>query len=175
MNQIFNDIVKDIRIDVSEEFDRNFERKAFFDRPWKKTKLQNQRGSLMMRSGALRRSIKSNQSGGNITWSSSLPYASIMNEGGTITVTAKMKSFFWAMYYKSTGAVGVGGNNARNQRLNAEAQQWKALALMKVGSQMKIEKRQFIGSHPVISGRIENIMNHHLKDVEDYLTKKFRR
>lgn len=174
MNQIFNNILKDIRIDLTEEFDRNFERKGFFDRPWKKTKLQNNRGTLMMRSGALRRSIKSNLSGESITWSSSLPYASIHNEGGKIHVTAKMKSFFWAMYYKSAGAIGK-GNNARNQRLNIEAQQWKALALMKIGAEIKIEKRQFIGAHPMITGRIQNIMDHNLKDLEDFITKKLRR
>nr|WP_185124574.1 hypothetical protein [Ornithobacterium rhinotracheale] len=49
----------DIKVKISEEFDRNFERKAFFDKKWRQPKLINRRGSVMMRTGKLRRSIKS--------------------------------------------------------------------------------------------------------------------
>ncbi|WP_318546328.1 phage virion morphogenesis protein [Flavobacterium columnare] len=86
-------------------FDRNFERKAFFNQKWPTTSMRNRRGSLMMRTGALRRSIRSNVQGSQIVWKSSLPYAAIHNEGGEIIVTEKMKKFFWAMYYKSSGAI----------------------------------------------------------------------
>ena len=27
-------ILNDLRVELSDEFDRNFQRKAFFDRPW---------------------------------------------------------------------------------------------------------------------------------------------
>src|SRR5690606_38490895 len=105
MSKIIKNFIKDIEVDLNDEFDRNFERKAFFDKPWSQTKLSNSRGSLMMRSGNLRNSISSKISDNSITWTSSLPYASIHNEGGEITVTQKMKAFFWAMYYKSAGAI----------------------------------------------------------------------
>lgn len=166
-------ILSDVRVDLTEEFDRNFERKGFFDKKWRGTNLPNQRGSLMMRSGKLRRSILSKQSGNSVSWSSSLPYASIHNEGGEIEVTAKMKSFFWAMYYKASGAVsktakGDTRNNDRNKKLSAEAQQWKNLALMKVGSKMKIEQRQFIGDHPIVRQRIEDVIGINFKELETY-------
>lgn len=170
-------ILSDVRVDLNEEFDRNFERKGFFDKKWRGTNLPNQRGSLMMRSGKLRRSIMSKQNGNSVSWSSSLPYASIHNEGGEIVVTAKMKSFFWAMFYKADGAITmkrtaskevVMRETKRNKSLSSEAQQWKNLALMKVGSKMKIEQRQFIGDHPVVRQRIEDVIGINMKELETY-------
>ena len=35
MNQIMPKILNDIKVDLADEFDKNFERKAFFDKPWK--------------------------------------------------------------------------------------------------------------------------------------------
>ncbi|WP_281237859.1 hypothetical protein [Flavobacterium praedii] len=176
-NDFINNILSDVRVDLSEEFDRNFERKGFFDKKWKGTNLPNQRGSLLMRSGKLRRSIMSRQNGVSVTWSSSIPYASINNNGGEIEVTAKMKSFFWAMFYKADGAITMKRNSDkevvmretdRNKKLSSEAQQWKNLALMKIGSKMKIEQRQFIGDHPVVRQRIEHIVGLNMKEVETY-------
>lgn len=101
----FKHLVKDIQVDLSDEFDKNFQRKAFFDNPWHETRWPVSKGSLMLRSGALRRSILAFITGDQISWRSSLPYASIHNEGGEITVTAKMKRFFWAMYRQSSNAI----------------------------------------------------------------------
>lgn len=171
-------VLSDIKVDLSEEFDRNFERKAFFSKKWGGTKLPNQRGSLLSRSGKLRRSIMSpKQDGSSVTWSSSLPYATLQNDGGEITVTEKMKRFFWAMYYKTDGAITMKRNSdkdvviretARNKKLSAEAQQWKNLALQKVGAKMKIEQRQFIGDHPIVRQRIEDIVALNMKELEIY-------
>jgi len=166
-NDFIKNIISDVRVDLTEEFDRNFERKAFFNKKWRGTNLPNQRGSLLMRSGKLRRSILSKQSANNVSWSSSLPYARINNDGGEIEVTAKMKSFFWAMFYKASGAAGK-GKSERSVRLSAEAQQWKNLALMKVGHKMKIEQRQFIGDHPILRQRIEDIVSVNMKELENY-------
>ncbi len=173
-NDFIKNIVGDIRVDLTEEFDRNFERKGFFDKKWKGTNLPNKRGSLLMRSGKLRRSIRAKETGTSVSWSSSLPYATINNDGGEIEVTAKMKSFFWAMAYKAGMAAGK-GNSERSQRLSAEAQQWKNLALMKVGAKMKIEQRQFIGDHPVVRQRIEDIIGVNFKELEQYYYNKLKR
>ena len=61
----------------------------------------------MQRSGRLRNSVKAKISGTEVVFSSNMSYANIHNSGGTITVTAKMKRFFWAMYYKCSGAANV--------------------------------------------------------------------
>ncbi len=173
-NDFIKNIISDVRVDLTEEFDRNFERKGFFDKKWRGTNLPNQRGSLLMRSGKLRRSIVSKQTGTQVTWSSSLPYASINNNGGEIVVTQKMKSFFWAMAYKAGMAAGK-GKSERSKRLSAEAQQWRNLALQKVGTKMKIEQRQFIGDHPIVRQRIEDVVGVNFKELESYFYNKLKK
>ena len=171
-NEIMKNIITDAKVKLTEEFDRNFERKAFFDQPWKTTRGNNARGSLMMRTGKLRRSMRSSQTKNGISWSSSLPYASLHNQGGEVVVTEKMKRFFWAMYIKADGATTfkrdkdqavVMRNTARNRRLTEEAKMWKAMALQKVGTKMKIEQRQFIGDHPKIKTIIQDIINSNMQ------------
>lgn len=170
-NKFLSQILTDIKVKLGEEFDRNFERKAFFNEKWKSTKLTNSRGSLMMRTGNLRNSIRSELRGSSIVFSSSMPYAEIHNSGGELKVTPQMRKFFWAMYYKNSNALtkkknGDFSNTARNRKLTIEAQQWKALALKPIGSTIKIEKRQFIGHHPQVDKHIKEIINHNLDELK---------
>ncbi len=179
MQDFIKNILSDIRVDLTDEFDRNFERKAFFDKPWENNKIPNGRGSLMMRTGKLRRSVRSKQTNNEITWSSSLPYASLQNEGGEVIVTEKMKRFFWAMFYKANGAVSVtkkgdARNNDRNKKLTQEAATWKALALQKVGAKMKIKQRQFIGDHPQVRQRIEHVVDLNFRQLEKEIFNKLK-
>ena len=146
--QLFNQLLKDLKVELDDEFDRNFERKAFFTTAWKPT-IRNSIGSLMMRTGALRSSLLSQIIGTSIKWTSSQPYADIHNSGGTITVTPKMKGFFWYRFRLVTG-----GNN---KNLNPDALFWKAMALQPVGSVITIPQRQFIGDHPVVHQSIKNV------------------
>ena len=90
-NQLFKEILQDIRVELLDEFDKNFERGSFFGtKPWPKSRRPGGKSPLID-SGALRRSIKGEISGNRIAFSSSLPYASIHNSGGTLTVTTKMQ------------------------------------------------------------------------------------
>ena len=77
------DILSDMRVELSEEFDRNFERKAFFSDKWKPRAHDYPRGSLLIVSGAMRRSTQGEVSGDGVRFSSSKPYTSLHNEGGT--------------------------------------------------------------------------------------------
>lgn len=174
----------DIKVKLREEFDRNFERKAFFDEKWPATKLTYHRGSLMMRTGRLRKSLLSPKVTSNgIIWSSSLPYADIHNNGGEMRITPQMRKFFWAKYYQTSSATtkkknGEASSSARNRKLSIEAEQWKALALKPIGSIIKIEKRQFIGSHPQVDKHIKEVINHNfgeLKKEIDALMKKMEK
>lgn len=176
MNNIFKNILNDVKTELNSEFDRNFERKSFFGQSWPATKHHYSRGSLLLRSGILRRSITSRISDESITWTSSVPYASIHNDGGEIIVTTKMIKFFWAMHFKAAGAVNKSaGGTARNIRLNDEAQKWKNMALMKVGTVIKIDKRQFIGSHPQIKVIVTGVLNENMKELDQYLRNKLKR
>ena len=162
----------DIKVKLGEEFDRNFERKAFFDEKWPATKLTYHRGSLMKRTGRLRKSLLSPKVTSNgIIWSSSLPYADIHNNGGEMRVTPQMRKFFWAKYYQTSSATtkkknGEASSSARNRKLSIEAEQWKALALKPIGSIIKIEKRQFIGSHPQVDKHIKEVINHNFGELK---------
>lgn len=175
MQDFVQNFINDVAVELTDEFDQNFERKAFFTDKWPGTKLHNPRGSIMARTNNLRNSIKYDIVAEQITWSSSLPYASIHNEGGEITVTEKMKRFFWAMYYKASGGIlysvktKQAAKTKRNERLSIEAQQWKALALMKVGQKIKIEKSQFIGDHIQVRQAVENVWNDNFKDIEKHM------
>lgn len=167
--------LEDVKIKVNELFEENFRKKAFFNEKWPTNKIANHRGSMMLRSGNLRASVIAPKLTPNgIVWSSSLPYADIHNKGGEITVTPQMKKYFWAMYYKTAGAMGKKKNgelrqNQRNNRLSMEAKQFKSFALMKVGTKIKIPKRQFIGHHPEIDKAIKEILNHNFEELQKNL------
>lgn len=196
----FKTILKDVKTDVTAEFDLNFKHKAFFDRKWPETNSPNRRGSLLMRSGALRRGNQSRIQGDLIIFTNSKPYANLHNQGGTITVTAKMKGFFWAMYYKAAGAesrayykedgsfshsIHSSDSNKKVKktfkstskkaiRMQIEAEYWKSLALMKVGDKVTIKQRQFIGSHPKIDTIIKKHFDAQMKDIEQQITKMLK-
>lgn len=173
-------IVRDLAVELADEFDRNFERKAFFNEKWTSPKISNSRGSVMNRTGNLRRSIKYNVRENMVTFSSSLPYASIHNLGGEIEVTAKMKKYFWAMYYKSSGAITTKANgekskSKKNLNLTSEAEKWKGLALMKIGHKIKIEKRQIVGDHPEVAKIFKKVVDENMLLYNESIAKKFRR
>lgn len=129
-------MMKSIAIDLGDEFDKNFERKAFFDRRWK-ARLLNTRGSLLLSTGRLRRSISKRTTKDSIIFTSDAPYARIHNEGGEITVTKKMKGWFWYMHSRTKLPL------------------YKHLACMKVGSKIVIPQRQFIGYHKTVDKIVE--------------------
>jgi phage gpG-like protein len=173
-------ITNDLAVELADEFDRNFERKAFFNEKWPSTKINNARGSVMNRSGNLRRSIKYSVRDGMILFSSSLPYASIHNEGGEITVTAQMKKYFWAMYYKATGGIttkadGGESKSKKNIKLTDEAAKWKGLALMKIGQKIKVDKRQMVGDHPQVAKIVKGVIDDNMEIFNQELIKKFTR
>lgn len=180
LKELENKITRDVAVELADEFDRNFERKAFFDKKWKQPKISNSRGTLMMRTGNLRRSIKYSVRDNQVLFSSALPYADIHNEGGEITVTKQMKSFFWAMYYKASGGIsktksGSTANTTRNAKLSNEAKSWKNLALMKVGHKMKIEQRQMVGDHPALDKPIKAAMDYRIEEYNNELAKPFKK
>lgn len=175
IQQLFNQLLKDIKVELDDEFDRNFERKAFFNTAWKPAK-HDTIGSLMMRTGALRKSLQSQIIHNNaIKWQSSLPYANIHNTGGTITVTPKMKGYFWYRYRMATGSTMFNNKkevrkNKINQRLTTEALFWKTMALKKVGSQIHIPQRQFIGKHPVVHQTVKDVTDDWFNtDVKNFI------
>lgn len=180
--------LKDIKVELDDEFDQNFQRKCFFNtsNAWAKRKHDDGKGSLLVRSGALRRSISSHLSGDQLVYSSNVPYAAIHNEGGEITVTEKMKRYFWFKYLQIEGSKrvkegktklessygykksGDKRNNKKNRELSDEAAFYKAMALKKVGDKIKIPQRQFIGDSPEVEQIVRDVVE---DNIQEYLSK----
>lgn len=170
IQRIVRNILKDIRVELTDEFDLNFERQGFFSEAWQRRKSPTRPGgSILIDTGGLRKSIRSKSTDSSITFFSDLPYADIHNEGGEIAVTAKMKRFFWAKYYAATGSFGRKKNgeprkDKRTVQLSTEAEFWKFMALMKVGKTIKIPRRQFLGHSPEVEQMVKEIIEENLTE-----------
>jgi len=177
LQQLFAQLVKAVAISANAIFDKSFETKSFDGRPWKARKHGN-RGSLLVDSGALRRSLNYTINGNTITWTSNLPYAKIHNDGGYIKITPKMRKFFWHMYYTCTKKIKRG---KKGQVLKAslvhskDAEFWKAMALLanrKQGKYIKIPRRRFIGNSNEVSRKIKQITDAFMKRLDDAITRQ---
>ena len=151
IKQLMHRILNGIKVDLKDEFDRNFVRKGFFNEPWRDTKHENPIGSLMMRSGDLRRGMEADiESGESIRFTNSMPYARIHNEGGEThpRITPKMRAWAWAQYKDTQDAM------------------YKGIALSKKETlTVKIPQRQFIGEHPEVHRIIQENVDEHLQEA----------
>ena len=167
---IIKNILRDIQVEMTDEFDRNFERQAFFSEAWQRRRSPTRPGGhILVDTGDLRRSITSRETSNSIIFRSEHPAAAIHNEGGEIKVTAKMKRFFWYKYYSTTGSFGRKKNGdlrktRRNLQLSTEAEFWKFMALMKVGSTIKIPRRQFLGNAPEVEKTVREIIEENITE-----------
>ena len=182
INRLVRRTLDNIRVEAAEEFDRNFEREAFFTEKWARRKHNDdQSRGLLVRTGNLRRSITAEVTDrDSVVFSSALPYARIHNEGGTIIVTRKMKAYFWWRYHTLTGGTAADGfsnrlqrkrdgtprNNRKNRALTAEAEFCRAMALKKAGSKITIPKRQFIVNHPDLEKLLKEIFYENAKNFD---------
>lgn len=150
-------ILSDIRIELLDEFQQNFRRKAFFTEKWPDRRFPGN-GSLMWVTGNLSKSLHARINGNDtVIFSSDAKYASLHNNGGKLKVTADMKKYFWAMYYKT------------------KAPHWKGMALKKEGSTITIPKRQFVGWHPTLQKNIDAIVQYRVNQYVEQLAKKMKK
>lgn len=170
MRRIVGNILRDIRIELSDEFDKNFTRQGFFAEAWERRRSPlRPGGAILVDTGNLRRSIGSKSDSDSITFFSDAEYAAIHNEGGEIKVTARMKRFFWAKYYEASGSFGRKKNgekrgDRRTRQLTAEAEFWQHMALMKVGATIRIPRRQFLGYSPEVEKYVTEIIEENLEE-----------
>ena len=178
IDRFINRTLRDVRVELLEEFDKNFEREAFFNERWARRKHHDDRSrGLLVRTGTLRRSLRAEVTDRrSVRFFTDVPYARIHNEGGTITVTRRMKNYFWVQYMTITGSKddtfapqlqrkkdGTLRNNKRNRELSDEEVFYKAMALKPVGSKIVIPKRQFIGRHAEVERILREIAENNLK------------
>ncbi len=170
ISDIIRRILSDIRVELADEFDQNFEREAFFTQAWQRRKgpMRDTGRGLLTDSGRLRGSIASRISGSSVVFTSDLPYAGIHNDGGEIVVTERMKRWFWHKYYEASRGMGRRKdgklrNDARNRRLGADAEFWKWMALKKAGTTIRIPRRRIVGMSPEVDKAVRDIITENLE------------
>lgn len=140
-------IISDLRVELAEEFDKNFQRKAFFTERWKKNRNPNARGSLLLVTGTLRRSIRSSVVGDGVRFTSQVPYATVHNEGGTI---------------------------AQNVRAHQRRRHGKTHDVRAHQRRINMPQRQFIGDGPDTRRIIKSVIDDNLQQYNNELTKALR-
>jgi hypothetical protein len=139
--------------------------------PWSKPTNPLAGYRILYKSGDLQRSVrKQSESVDRVVIQSDLSYSEIHNNGGYIAVTQQMKKFFWAKYYELTGKVkttksGKDSASKSNIKLSEKAKFCKAMALMEVGSKIKIEKRQYMGESRTMMDGFEKWFAGHVEIV----------
>ena len=183
---ILGRILKDIQVEMSDEFDQNFEREAFFSEAWQRRRSpMREGGHILVDTGTLRRSIGSRIEGNSITFFTTLPYAGIHNDGGEIVVTERMKRYFRHKFYEAQGGftrkkdsdqphrtLSDGGFYAwtSKMQLTDEAAFWRFMALKKVGSKIRIPRRRFLGASAEVEAAVREIIEENLRGyVEEAL------
>jgi phage gpG-like protein len=125
----------------------------------------------LRKSGRLFRSIRVLRKGKNDQivigpGAESRRYAELMNNGGKITVTPKMRKFFWAMYFKEAGSNEKKyGDSVRDSDIrkfvkeSANADFWKNLALAKT---ITVPPRPFIYQSRTLQIQLTNLLTDRL-------------
>lgn len=179
---ILRRILRDIQVELKDEFDKNFERQAFFSESWQRRRSPTRSGGhILVQTGGLRRSVQSRVTDSSIMFFSTLPYASIHNDGGEIVVTERMKRYFWHKHYEATGGFGrkkdgSKRNDKRTRQLSEEAEFWKWMALKKAGTKIRIPRRRFLGASPEVEKAVREIIEENLNEyIEDTIKNTFRK
>lgn len=177
VQKLFQLIIKDIGVELGDEFDENFERQGFFSEAWQRRKspIRNEGRAILVDSEQLRSSIGQRTTENSITFFSNLPYAGIHNDGGEIVVTKRMKGFFWGKYKEAIGSFGRKKNGERRKdkrtiQLSTEAEFWKFMALMKVGRTITIPRRRFLGTSPEVEQTVREIIE---ENITEYFNVEF--
>lgn len=154
MANIYDRILADARVKLTEMFDRNFERQGFFGQRWKATKVSkvNARGagSILIVTGNMRGSIRSMVRGMAVVFSSNLPYTTLHNEGGKFAVNVRAHS--------------------RTHRKSG-----KSYEVRQHSRQVNMPQRQFIGDHPEVQKALGEIVNKNLERFSRNLANRFNR
>ena len=173
-SEIMRRVLRGVRVDLGDEFDRNFERQSYFGEAWARRKSPLRAGgAILVDTGALRKSIVSRADDDSITFYTDLPYAAIHNEGGEIVVTRRMKGYFWRKYYEARGGFGRKKdgslrNDKRTRRLVGEAEFYKFMALKKEGSVIRIPRRRFLGGGAAVERIVRETVESELRDFFEH-------
>lgn len=130
-------------------FKDSWRRQGFIDRrferwPKRRNDPAGKERALLVKSGALRRSLRLRTGNDWFEIYTDMPYAKAHNEGAVVVqkVTPRQRRYFWAMHSK-----------AKKRGRGDEAERWKRMALSQKLT-IRIPKRQFMGHSNFIERRI---------------------
>lgn len=141
------DVFEIVGIEGLNHFRESFQNEGFTDQSlekWasRKTKrISRNEQKVLSDTGELGDSLDFRIDGSTVVFYTDKAYAQIHNEGGTITVTDKMRKYFWARH-----------KEAKDAELTDIADQWMGMAL---SDKITIVKRQYIGDSAVLMLKIE--------------------
>jgi phage gpG-like protein len=141
-------ILSDMKVELTEKFDRNFEKKGFFGDLWKPRKKPG-KGTLLVVTSKMRRSIRAEIVGTRLIYTSALPYTALHNEGGKFMQNVRAHA-------------------RRNRRAG------KTHAVRAHTRLVNMVRRQFIGDHPEVQRAIGEIINENATDFFNNLANKLR-
>lgn len=176
MRDLKRKILTDLKVELLDEFDQNFQRRAFFDRPWPGRKSPGNGDKLLNDTGYGRNSIRGIIRQNGVEFSTDTPYMGLHNRGGKIKITPRMRKYFWYMYRQNTESITYSikkrqaNNTQRNRMLSAKAQFWKNMALTKK-DHITIPQRQFIGDHPRVRQAVREVIHQNLQSAFRELAK----
>lgn len=148
-----HELARRLAVIMSGETEAAFRSKVWDGVRWAPVRVPNPRGSLMLRTGALRRSLSFVSRGSVVVVSSSMPYASLHNEGGRVVVpvTDRMRRYWWWQYRKS------GGRDVR----------YKAMALSRRSHwSVCVPRRQFVGVTGETDRQLEAQLDEMLEELD---------
>lgn len=153
MGDIRQDILSDVRVKLTEMFDRNFTEQGFFGKKWTSTKVSKtnragQRGSILIVTGAMRRSIRSIVRGDAVVFTSDKPYTALHNEGGNFTANVR-----------------------QHNRSSKKGNPYTVRAHTRTGT---MPQRQFIGDHERVREAIGGIVYKNVARFSKELADKLR-
>lgn len=155
------------RVESLKHFKDSFIKQGFNDsgfQPWKKSRHPFMGKRTLLNTNSLMNSIEcTSQSVKRVLVETKKSYAETHNNGATITVTERMKKYFWWQYRIHSERVqrtkkGNVYKGKANQSTNSKAEFCKAMALRKVGSKIKIPKRQFMGNSKNMMGKMDSAL-----------------
>lgn len=163
--------MNDLKVELTDEFMRNFEREAFFDRPWAPLSpgYNPSEGSMLMRTGALFHSIHPKIEGTKLIYESSCKYAAIQNNGGTIrqdfVPSDKMRRWAWAK-----------ARERREQGDKPGEEKFRRMALAKrIKRTIAVPARPFIGEHPRVREIADSIVRENAEKTLEEAKRNFNR
>lgn len=146
--------MRDAHVKLNSMFKDNFREQGFFGNKWAATKVSKTnnrgRGSILIVTGAMRRSIRSSIRGTSVVFTSNLPYTALHNEGGAYTQNVRAHT----RISKKTGRSHVVKAHSRTGFM---------------------PQRQFIGNHPKVQQALAEIVYKNLGEYMKNLAAKFNK